>query len=94
MENYQMKENLKVTHYRNGDEIPNITNNDDDQNEEQYVIEAMKIAYCELDTIIEPSGVIGLAMLLKDKFIPTGDNTIVVLSGGNIDPSKHQDLIK
>ena len=62
--------------------------------EEQYVIEAMKIAYRELDTIIEPSGVIGLAMLLKDKFIPTGDNTIVVLSGGNIDPSKHQDLIK
>ena len=62
--------------------------------EEQYVIEAMKIAYHELGIILEPSGVIGLAMLLEDKFTPTGDNTIVVLSGGNIDPSKHQDLIK
>ena len=62
--------------------------------EEQYVIEVMKIAYHELGIILEPSGVIGLAMLLEDKFTPTGDNTIVVLSGGNIDPSKHQDLIK
>ncbi len=58
------------------------------------VIAAMKYAYHELGIILEPSGAVGLALILKGRFTPSGKNVVVVFSGGNIDASEHQRLIK
>lgn len=58
------------------------------------VIAAMKYAYHELGIILEPSGAVGLALILKGRFTPSGKNVVVVFSGGNIDVSEHQRLIK
>ena len=58
------------------------------------VIEAMTFAYHELGIILEPSGAVGLALMLKGRFTPSGKTMVVVLSGGNIDASEHQKLIK
>ena len=58
------------------------------------VIEAMTFAYHELGIILEPSGAVGLALMLKGHFTPSGKTMVVVLSGGNIDASEHQKLIK
>ena len=58
------------------------------------VIEAMTFAYDELGIILEPSGAVGLALILKGRFTPSGKIIVVVFSGGNIDASEHQKLIK
>ena len=58
------------------------------------VIEAMTFAYDELGIILEPSGAVGLALILKGRFTPSGKTIVVVFSGGNIDASRHQKLIK
>jgi len=58
------------------------------------VIEAMTFAYHELGIILEPSGAVGLALMLKGRFTPSGKTIVVVFSGGNIDASRHQKLIK
>ena len=38
--------------------------------------------------VVEPGGAVGLAALLSGKLMPAED-TVVVLSGGNIDPALH-----
>ena len=58
------------------------------------VIEAMTFAYHKLGIILEPSGAVGLALMLKGRFTPSGKTIVVVFSGGNIDASRHQKLIK
>ena len=58
------------------------------------VREAMRFAYNEWNLIIEPSGAVGLALILSGRFITHKKNTLVILSGGNIDPVEHQNLIK
>ena len=73
----------------NQQHIKKIFTVDDDN-----VIEALKFAYEELGIILEPSGVVGLALILKGDFTPSGKNVVVVFSGGNIDASEHQKLIK
>ena len=79
----------KLTFPVNQQQIKEIFTVDDDD-----VIEAMKFAYDELDIILEPSGVVGLALIRKGAFTPSGKNVVVVFSGGNIDVSEHQKLIK
>ncbi len=79
----------KLTFPINQQQIKEIFTVDDDD-----VIEAMTFAYHELDLILEPSGAVGLALLLKGDFTPGGKNVVVVFSGGNIDVSEHQKLIK
>jgi len=54
----------------------------------------MKYAYHELGIILEPSGAVGLALILKGRFTPSGKSVVVVFSGGNIDVAEHQRLIK
>ena len=68
------------------DEIFTVDDND--------VIAAMKFAYHELGIILEPSGAVGLALIFKGRFTPSGKSVVVILSGGNIDASEHQRLIK
>ncbi|MCS5609974.1 MAG: pyridoxal-phosphate dependent enzyme, partial [Candidatus Poribacteria bacterium] len=79
----------KLTFPVNQQQIKEIFTVDDDD-----VIEAMKFAYDELGIILEPSGVVGLALILKGDFNPGGKNVVVVFSGGNIDVSEHQKLTK
>ena len=79
----------KLTFPINQQQIKTIFTVDDDN-----VIEALKFTYDELGIILEPSGAVGLALILKGDFTPSGKNVVIVFSGGNIDISQHQKLIK
>jgi len=48
---------------------------------------AMAFAANELKLVVEPGGVIGLAALLGGFLPVSGETVVVVLSGGNVDPS-------
>ena len=50
--------------------------------------EAVRFAFEKHALIVEPGGAVGLAALLSGKLAPAED-TVVVLSGGNIDPALH-----
>jgi threonine dehydratase len=56
------------------------------------VAEAMHFAWEKHDLIVEPGGAVGLAALLAGKVGPR-DGTVVVLSGGNVDPALHARII-
>lgn len=57
---------------------------DDDE-----VREAMRFAFANLKLVVEPGGAVALAAVLARK-IETADRcTVVVLSGGNVDPSNY-----
>jgi threonine dehydratase len=59
---------------------------------EQEIADAIRHAYFEEQQIVEGSGTVGIAALLADKVRLTG-NTVVVVSGKNIDMKKHQQLM-
>ncbi|SFQ24569.1 L-threonine ammonia-lyase [Bradyrhizobium sp. Ghvi] len=46
---------------------------------------AIAFAYRELKLVVEPGGAIALAALLAGRLDATGNNVVIVLSGGNID---------
>ena len=50
--------------------------------------EAVRFAWKELGLVVEPGGAVGLAALLSGKLAPL-DDSVVVLSGGNVDPALH-----
>lgn len=51
------------------------------------VTEAMRFAFAELKLVVEPGGVVALAALLSDKAAATETGaTVIILSGGNVDP--------
>ena len=50
------------------------------------VLAAMRYAFEKLKLVVEPGGAIGLAALLAGRISGTG-STVVVLSGGNVDPA-------
>lgn len=52
---------------------------------ENEIETAMRFAYSTFRLVIEPGGAVALAALLAGKVVPT-DRTLVVLSGGNVDP--------
>ncbi|HET6628268.1 MAG TPA: threonine/serine dehydratase [Woeseiaceae bacterium] len=53
---------------------------------DEEVREAMRFAFRHLKLVVEPGGVVALAAVLTQK-VPTRDKvTVVVLSGGNVDP--------
>lgn len=54
---------------------------------EAETIRAMRYARKEFGLILEPGGSVGLAALLSGKVAP-GKRTLVILSGGNIDPTQ------
>jgi threonine dehydratase len=53
--------------------------------------EAVRFAWVNHKLVVEPGGAVALAALLAGKVSPQED-TVVVLSGGNIDPALHQQI--
>jgi threo-3-hydroxy-L-aspartate ammonia-lyase len=53
---------------------------------EEDIVEAMRFCFTRLKIVVEPSGAVPLAALLSGAVSPAG-RTVVVLSGGNIDPA-------
>jgi threonine dehydratase len=56
------------------------------------VAEAVRFGWEKHGFVIEPGGAVGLAALLSGK-LAVADDTVVVLSGGNIDPALHARII-
>jgi threonine dehydratase len=50
-------------------------------------LRAIRFAYDELRLVTEPGGVIALASVLSNPELVRGGNVLVIVSGGNIDPS-------
>jgi threonine dehydratase len=59
---------------------------------EGAVREAVRWAWDKHKLIVEPGGAIALAALLSGKVEPA-EGTVVVLSGGNIDPALHAEIV-
>jgi threonine dehydratase len=56
------------------------------------VEDAIRFAWTRHDLTVEPGGAVALAAALHSKFEPAGE-TILLLSGGNIDPALHARII-
>jgi threonine dehydratase len=54
--------------------------------DEAEVFAAMRLAHAELGKRIEPGGAVALAAIMAGKIEP-GERTLVLLSGGNVDPA-------
>jgi threonine dehydratase len=52
---------------------------------ENAIAEAMAYAFKEYRMVVEGGGAVGIAALLEGK-VEAGSNTVIVLSGGNVDP--------
>jgi threonine dehydratase len=59
---------------------------------ESAVREAVRWAWDKHKLIVEPGGAIALAALLSGKIEPA-QGTVVVLSGGNVDPALHGEIV-
>jgi threonine dehydratase len=59
---------------------------------DEDVKEAIRFAWREHGLVLEPGGAAALAALLADKVDPV-EGTVVVLSGGNIDPELHAQIV-
>jgi threonine dehydratase len=56
------------------------------------VSDAVRFAWEKHDLVVEPGGAVALAALLSGKLEPLQD-TVVMLSGGNVDPALHARII-
>lgn len=59
---------------------------------EAEVKNAIRFAWRELDLVVEPGGAVALAALLGGR-VPVDTATVIVLSGGNIDPALHAAIV-
>ncbi|MCW3797445.1 threonine/serine dehydratase [Sphingomonas sp. BN140010] len=59
---------------------------------DEEVKAAVRWAWQELQLVVEPGGSVALAALLAGK-VPVEPGTVAALSGGNIDPALHAELI-
>ncbi|HKH28785.1 MAG TPA: threonine/serine dehydratase [Sphingomicrobium sp.] len=59
---------------------------------EKAVRQAVRWAWKKHQLIVEPGGAIALAALLSGRVDP-GEGTVVVLSGGNVDPALHAEIV-
>ena len=59
---------------------------------ESEVEEAVRFAWREHRLVVEPGGAVALAALLAGKVEPV-EGTVVILSGGNIDPALHARIV-
>lgn len=53
---------------------------------EEAVKNAMRTAFHDLKLVVEPGGAVALAALLDGKIEAAGKVTVVIISGGNVDP--------
>lgn len=58
------------------------------------VAEAVAYAFRTVKQVIEPGGAVSLAALLSGKVEAAGKTTVLVLSGGNVDPGLFSDIIE
>jgi threonine dehydratase len=56
------------------------------------VEQAVRFAWEQHGLVVEPGGAVALAALLAGKLAPI-ENTVVVLSGGNVDPALHARIV-
>jgi threonine dehydratase len=56
------------------------------------VAEAIRFAWAKHKLVVEPGAAVGLAALIAGKLEPK-DDTVVMLSGGNVDPALHARII-
>jgi threonine dehydratase len=54
----------------------------------------MAFAARHLSLVAEPGGAVALAALLAGKAGPVSGRTVVVISGGNVDPHLYADILK
>ena len=59
---------------------------------DEEVAQAVRFAWHKHGLVVEPGGAVGLAALLTGKLTPMED-TVAVLSGGNVDPALHARII-
>ncbi|WP_114951433.1 threonine ammonia-lyase [Sphingosinicella terrae] len=60
---------------------------------EAEVAEAMRFAFARLRLVAEPGGAVALAALLSGKAGPVPEGTVVVVSGGNVDPDVYAEIL-
>ena len=59
---------------------------------EEQVRDAVRWAWREHQLVVEPGGSVALAAVLAG-LVPAGEGTVMVLSGGNIDPAMHAEIV-
>ena len=62
-------------------------------NEEEIKV-AMRFAFKEFNLVVEPGGIVSLAFALKHQFSIENANILILLSGGNVDSDRFDELIK
>lgn len=60
---------------------------------EDEIEAAMRFAYSTFRLVVEPGGAAALAAVLAGKVMPT-DRTLIILSGGNVDPSDYAAVLE
>ncbi|MFV2062301.1 MAG: threonine/serine dehydratase [Chloroflexota bacterium] len=62
---------------------------------EQQITTAMARAAADARIVVEPSGALAVAAWLKQQGqLPPGGDTVIVVSGGNIDPDRYRQLLR
>lgn len=61
--------------------------------DDEEIRAAMRLAFERLKIVVEPSGVVGLAALLAGRIDPLPRRVGVIISGGNIGPSRFAELV-
>ena len=57
------------------------------------VRKAMRVAYDRLKLVLEPGGAVGLAAVLEQRIQTRDRTTVIVLSGGNVDPELYAEIL-
>ena len=60
---------------------------------EQFVVEAMQMAFEELKLVLEPSGAIALGALLQYPSQFRGQTVVAIATGGNVDNALFRELL-
>jgi threonine dehydratase len=60
---------------------------------EDEIAEAIAYLYRAHDQVVEGSGAVGVAAILTGKFDPTDRVVGLIISGGNIDPEPHEEIL-
>ena len=61
---------------------------------EEEIKAAMRFAFKEFNLVVEPGGIVSLAFALKHRFSIVNANILILLSGGNVDSDRFDELIK